>query len=106
MLDRPKSVPMGVGRPQVYRAISEGVINLADCFFDMEYLDASKGLEIYRQSIADNERLSNFYAQAEQIEELKRSTQFPKLTPTSPEFLTLMEEYVREVRTLIRMSTL
>ena len=31
-----------------------------------------------------------------QIEELKRSTQFPKLTPTSPEFLTLMEEYVRE----------
>jgi len=48
----------------VYRAISEGVINLADCFFDMEYLDASKGLEIYKQSIADNERLSNFYAQA------------------------------------------
>ena len=81
----------------MYRAISEGVINLADCFFDMEYLDASKGLEIYKQSIADNERLSNFYAQAEQIEELKRSTQFPKLTPTSPEFLTLMEEYVREV---------
>ena len=38
------------------------------------------------------------HAQAEQIEELKRSTQFPKLTPTSPEFLTLMEEYVREVR--------
>ena len=37
-----------------------------------------------------------YYAQAEQIEELKRSTQFPKLTPTSPEFLTLMEEYVRE----------
>ena len=48
----------------MYRAISEGVINLADCFFDMEYLDASKGLEIYKQSIADNERLSNFYAQA------------------------------------------
>ncbi len=40
------------------------MINLADCFFDMEYLDASKGLEIYKQSIADNERLSNFYAQA------------------------------------------
>ena len=52
---------------QVYRAISEGVINLADCFFDMEYLDASKGLEIYKQSIADNERLSNFYAQASRL---------------------------------------
>ncbi len=49
------------------------------------------------------------HAQAEQIEELKRSTQFPKLTPTSPEFLTLMEEYVREVRSakclLTRSST-
>ena len=51
----------------MYRAISEGVINLADCFFDMEYLDASKGLEIYKQSIADNERLSNFYAQASSL---------------------------------------
>ena len=44
------------------------------------------------------------HAQAEQIEELKRSTQFPKLTPTSPEFLTLMEEYVREVRTWLGPS--
>ena len=43
---------------QVYRSISEGVINLADCFFDMEYVDANKGLEIYRQSIVDNDRLS------------------------------------------------
>ena len=43
---------------QVYRAISEGIINLADCFFDMEYVEASKGLEIYRQSITDNDRLS------------------------------------------------
>lgn len=40
--------------------------------------------------------VQSYYAQAEQIEELKRSTQFPKLTPTSPEFLTMMEEYVRE----------
>ena len=40
--------------------------------------------------------MQGYYTQAEQIEELKRSTQFPKLTPTSPEFLTLMEEYVRE----------
>jgi len=35
-----------------------------------------------------------FYAQAEQIEELKRSATFPKLTPPSPDFLGMMEEYV------------
>jgi hypothetical protein len=42
---------------KVYKAISEGLINLADKFFEMDYLDAQKGLEIYRQSILDSERL-------------------------------------------------
>ena len=42
---------------KVYKAISEGVINLADRFFEMEYLDAQKGLEIYKESIVDNTRL-------------------------------------------------
>ncbi len=42
---------------KVYKAISEGLINLADKFFEMDYLSAQKGLEIYRQSIMDSERL-------------------------------------------------
>lgn len=42
---------------QIYRAISEGIINLADCFFDMEYTDAQKGLEIYKQHTVDNDKL-------------------------------------------------
>lgn len=42
---------------KVYKAISEGIINLADRFFEMEYLDALKGLEIYKESIVDNNRL-------------------------------------------------
>lgn len=37
-----------------------------------------------------------YYAQAEQIEELKRSATFPKLTPPSPDFLGMMEEYVQQ----------
>lgn len=44
-------------RLQIYRAISEGIINLADCFFDMEYIDAQKGLEIYKQHTIDNDKL-------------------------------------------------
>ncbi len=41
----------------MYKAISEGIINLADRFFEMEYLEAQKGLEIYKESIVDNSRL-------------------------------------------------
>jgi ANTH domain len=42
---------------QIYRAISEGIINLADCFFDMEYTDAQRGLDIYKQHTLDNDKL-------------------------------------------------
>lgn len=42
---------------RIYKAVSEGIINLADKFFEMEYLEAQKGLEIYKESIVDNTRL-------------------------------------------------
>lgn len=45
---------------KVYKAISEGIINLADRFFEMEYLEAQKGLEIYKESIVGNTRLQVF----------------------------------------------
>lgn len=41
----------------MYKAISEGLINLADHFFEMEYLDAQHGLDIYKESIVANDRL-------------------------------------------------
>ncbi len=42
---------------KVYKAISEGLINLADRFFEMDYLAAQRGLEIYKESIVGSERL-------------------------------------------------
>ena len=42
---------------KVYKAVSEGLINLADKFFDMDYFDAQKALEIYKESILSAERL-------------------------------------------------
>ena len=48
---------------KVYKAISEGLINLADRFFEMEYLDAHKGLEVYKESIVANDRLQQYYQQ-------------------------------------------
>ena len=42
---------------KVYKAVSEGLINLADKFFDMDYFNAQKALEIYKESILSAERL-------------------------------------------------
>lgn len=42
---------------KVYKAISEGLINLSDKFFDMDYFNAQKALEIYKESIHSAERL-------------------------------------------------
>ena len=42
---------------KIYKAISEGLINLADRFFEMEYLDAVKGLEVYKETLVANDRL-------------------------------------------------
>lgn len=81
---------------KVYKAISEGLINLADRFFEMEYLDAHKGLEVYKESILANERLQQYYQQVEQIEELRRTIQFPKLESPPADFLAQMEAYAKE----------
>lgn len=81
---------------KVYKAISEGLINLADRFFEMEYHDAHKGLEIYKESIVANDRLQQYYQQIEQIEELRRAIQFPKLESPPADFLTQMEAYAKE----------
>lgn len=80
----------------MYKAISEGLINLADRYFEMEYHDAHKGLEIYKESIVANDRLQQFYQQIEQIEELRRAIQFPKLESPPADFLTQMEAYAKE----------
>lgn len=81
---------------KIYKAISEGLINLADRFFEMEYHDAHKGLEVYKESIVANERLQQYYQQIEQIEELRRAIQFPKLESPPADFLTQMEAYAKE----------
>ena len=80
----------------MYKAISEGLINLADRYFEMEYHDAHKGLEIYKESIVANDRLQQYYQQIEQIEELRRAIQFPKLESPPADFLTQMEAYAKE----------
>ncbi|BDA41120.1 probable clathrin assembly protein At2g01600 at N-terminal half [Coccomyxa sp. Obi] len=81
---------------KIYKAISEGLINLADKFFEMDYLSAQKGIEIYKEAIVSSERLQTFHRQVEQIESIRRVIQFPKLEPPPSDFLVQMENYARE----------
>lgn len=80
----------------MYKAVSEGIINLADTFFEMDYLDAVKGLDLYKESIASNEALATYYATIEQIEEVKRSMQLPKLSAPPVDFVKSMEAYLQD----------
>jgi len=42
---------------KLYKALSEGLINLADRFFEMDHAHAVKGLEAYREAIAGSNSL-------------------------------------------------
>ena len=54
---------------RLYRVISEGVINLAEQFFEMDRVDASKGLDMYRESINSGTQMQSFFSaiQSEQL---------------------------------------
>lgn len=81
---------------RAYRAASEGLINLADRFFDMDAADAGRGADAYRQAAAVTARLQAFYQAAEGLPGLRAALQFPRLEPPPPDFLAQMEAYIRE----------
>lgn len=81
---------------RLYKALSEGIINLADAFFSFEYLDALKGLEVYREAISSGEALSTYYTALQQVDAVKRAMELPQLEPPPADFLESMETYAKE----------
>mmetsp|Transcript_14533 Transcript_14533/g.31622 ORF Transcript_14533/g.31622 Transcript_14533/m.31622 type:complete len:742 (+) Transcript_14533:174-2399(+) len=81
----------------VYKAVCEGVMNLADKFFEMERGDALKGLELYKENMVLNDRLNTFFSTINNIGSLRGSgVTFPTLQSLPPDFLTTLEEYVKD----------
>ena len=78
---------------RAYRAASEGLINLADRFFDMDAADAAGALDAYRQAGLVTARLQAFYRAAEALPGLRGGVQFPRLEPPPADFVRQMEEY-------------
>lgn len=79
---------------RVYRVISEGIINLAEQFFEMDRIDATKALEMYRESINSTTQMQTFFNAIQSLS-IGRQIQFPQLTSPPDDFVLQMEEYVK-----------
>ncbi|KDP30243.1 hypothetical protein JCGZ_17025 [Jatropha curcas] len=80
---------------KIYQAISDGVANLVDKFFEMQRHDAMRALDIYRRACQQAERLSEFYEICKSMD-IGRGERFIKIEQPPASFLQTMEEYVRE----------
>jgi len=80
---------------RLYKAISEGLINLADTFFSMQYLEACRGLETYREAISGGEALVAYYAALQQVDAVRNVMEMPHLDAPPSDFLESMEAYVK-----------
>ncbi|KAL7239663.1 hypothetical protein ACSBR2_005536 [Camellia fascicularis] len=80
---------------KIYNAISDGVVNLVDKFFEMQRHDALKALDIYQRSGKQAERLSEFYEICKGLD-IGRGETFTKIEQPPASFVQAMEEYVRE----------
>ncbi|GFR47591.1 hypothetical protein Agub_g9325 [Astrephomene gubernaculifera] len=80
----------------VYKVVCEGVLNLVDKFFEMDRGDMLKGVELVKENLAVNERLNAFVATIGGIPALRGAVQFPAVQPLPADFLTTLEEYVKD----------
>lgn len=82
----------------LFKAVSEGIINLADKFFQMNYYDGIKAMEIYNEALQGGEELQKYHASLQQMDAVKRVIQFPKMENPPSDFLDTMKEHLKELR--------
>ena len=83
---------------KIYKAISEGIINLADKFFEMNYHDGIKAMEIYNEALQSGEDLQKYHAGLQQLDAVKKVIQFPKLEVPPSDFLDTMKQHLKDLR--------
>ncbi|GLI62419.1 hypothetical protein VaNZ11_005040, partial [Volvox africanus] len=80
----------------VYRIVCEGMMNLMDRIFEMDRGDALKGVELVKENLAVNDRFNAFVSTIGAIQALKGAVQFPPVQPLPSDFLSTLEEYVKD----------
>uniref|UniRef100_A0A1J3IK30 Putative clathrin assembly protein n=1 Tax=Noccaea caerulescens TaxID=107243 RepID=A0A1J3IK30_NOCCA len=80
---------------KIYQALTDGIDNLVDKFFEMQRNDALKALDLYRRGVKQAERLSEFFEVCKSVS-VGRGDRFIKIEQPPTSFLQAMEEYVKE----------
>ncbi|CAE6199897.1 unnamed protein product [Arabidopsis arenosa] len=80
---------------KIYQALTDGIDNLVDKFFEMQRNDALKALDMYRRAVKQAGRLSEFFEVCKSVN-VGRGDRFIKIEQPPTSFLQAMEEYVKE----------
>ncbi|XVF88081.1 hypothetical protein PTKIN_Ptkin19aG0020800 [Pterospermum kingtungense] len=87
---------------KLYIAISDGILNLVDKYFEMQRNHAVKALEIYRKAGKQASQLSEFFEICRGLH-YGRGQTYLKIKPLPESFLTAMEEYVKEAPEILAL---
>ena len=79
---------------KIYQITQDGIINLVDKFFEMDYLDAKKAFEIYKTSMKQTEALSQYYTSIKSVPSMS-AIDLPTMEKPPESFLVTMEEYLQ-----------
>lgn len=81
---------------KIYKTIQEGILNLLERFFEMNQVDATRGLQVYKDFNQLFERLSQYYKGCKQL--MPTGVSFPELTPLPADLLQQMQDYAKEAK--------
>ncbi|XP_065850727.1 putative clathrin assembly protein At5g35200 [Euphorbia lathyris] len=87
----------------LYVAITDGLLDLIDKYFEMERQDALRALEIYKKATSQGEKLSEFFEMCRSLE-FGEKQKYMKIEQPPPSFLTAMEEYVEEAPHILALE--
>jgi hypothetical protein len=79
---------------KLYKALSEGIINLADTFFKMPYLEGMRAQEVYNEAVCGGEALKKYHAKLQQMDAVKSVLEFPEFEVPPADFLETMQEHL------------
>ncbi|PRQ37669.1 putative ANTH domain-containing protein [Rosa chinensis] len=88
---------------KLYAAITDGIVNLVDKFFEMQRDDAVKALEIYKKSGSQAERLFEFFEICRSLN-FGRGLKTVRIQQLPESFLTTMEDYVKEASGVVMLE--
>lgn len=87
---------------KLYIAITDGILNLVDKYFEMQHNHAVKALDIYRKAGKQASQLSDFFEICRGLHYGQGQT-YLKIKPLPESFLAAMEEYVKEAPEILAL---